>query len=241
MALANLSALELGRLRLSVGYGTHKKGRPLSPVEVGSLLKKARSEGATLDECAVAIQLDGTGHIGRFLRILELPEDIQHLIDWGSGSGFVGFTLAVELAKLESAEDQRALAQSILSSEVNSKEVRQIVQLRRRSGHSIEACITEILGMRPKIEKRYVFVGSINPESSKALDSLSQAERDTILASGIKKIGLQNAIGRLGRKFFTLVGQEKFDASMREIGKEKIEIKIRSYIAEVIENGEPAC
>ena len=87
--LAGLTALELGRLRMSVGYGTHKKGRPLSPVEVGSLLQKARAEGVSLEECARAIQLDGTGHIGRFLRILDLPNHIQHLIDWGSGKNFV--------------------------------------------------------------------------------------------------------------------------------------------------------
>ena len=93
--LAGLTALELGRLRMSVGYGTHKKGRPLSPIEVGLLLQRAHEKGVSLEDCARTIQLDGTGHIGRFLRILDLPEDIQHLIDWGSGKNFVSFTSAV--------------------------------------------------------------------------------------------------------------------------------------------------
>ena len=121
--LAGLSALELGRLRMSVGYGTHKKGRPLSPIEVGLLLQRARSEGVSLEECAKAIQLDGTGHIGRFLRILDLPNDIQHLVDWGSGKNFIGFTSAVELAKLKDATAQRAVAQALLSNGLSSKEV----------------------------------------------------------------------------------------------------------------------
>ena len=239
--LAGLSALELGRLRMSVGYGTHKKGRPLSPVEVGSLLRKARSEGVSLEECAKAIQLDGTSHIGRFLRILDLPDDIRHLIDWGSGKNFVGFTSAVELTKLKDTGDQRTVIRAVLSDGFNSKELRQVVQLRERSGRAIEACLEEVLDMRPKIEKRHVFIGSVAMENVKALGSLTQAVRDTILASGIESIGLRNATGRLGPRFFTLVGDETFDASMRKISKENIEARLQSHISEAVENAAPGC
>lgn len=239
--LSGLSALDLGRLRMSVGYGTHKKGRPLSPIEVGSLLQKARAEGASLEECANHIQLDGTGHIGRFLRILDLPEDIRHLIDWGSGRNFIGFTSAVELVKLKDADDQRALAKAILSKGLGSKEVRQVAQLRKRSGRVIEACVDEVLGMRSNIERRYVFVGSVAPEHVEALGKLSQSARDAVLAAGIEEMGLQSAAGRLGAKFFTLVGDESFDASMRNVGKETIETRLRVHIAKAIENAAPGC
>ena len=239
--LAGLSALELGRLRMSVGYGTHKKGRPLSPIEVGLLLQKARSEGASLEECAKAIQLDGTGHIGRFLRILDLPDDIRHLVDWGSGKNFIGFTWAVELAKLKDAATQRTVAEALLSNGLSSKEVRQVVQLRRRSGRDIEACIQEVLDMRPKIERRFVFVGSVASENMETLKKLTQSARDTILTSGIEALGLRSATGRMGPRFFTLVGNERFDASMREIGKENIEPRLRAHISEAIENAQPFC
>ena len=239
--LAGLSALELGRLRMSVGYGTHKKGRPLSPIEVGSLLQKARSEGVSLEECAKAIQLDGTGHIGRFLRILDLPDDIRHLIDWGSGKNFVGFTSAVELAKLKNAGDQRAVAEAVLSNDLGSKEVRQVAQLRKRSGRIIEACLREVLDMRPKIERRYVFVGSVAPENVEALRRLTQAVRDAILVSGIEDMGLRGATGRLGSRFFTLVGTERFNASLQEIGKENIEGRLRSHVSEAVSDVVPNC
>lgn len=234
--LIGLSALELGRLRMSVGYGTHKKGRPLSPVEVGSLLRKACSEGVSLEECAKAVQLDGTGHIGRFLRILDLPDDIRHLIDWGSGKNFVGFTSAVEMAKLEDDGDQRFVAKAVLVDGLSSKEVRQVAQLRKRSGRGIKACVDEVLGMRPKVERRYVFVGSVSPENVGPLGRLTQAVRDAVLASGIEELGLRSTAGRLGPKFFTLVGDERFDASMREIGKENIEARLRSHILEAVED-----
>lgn len=239
--LAGLSALELGRLRMSVGYGTHKKGRPLSPIEVGLLLQRARSEGVSLEECAKAIQLDGTGHIGRFLRVLDLPNDILHLVDWGSGKNFIGFTSAVELAKLKDAVAQRAVAEALLSNGLSSKEVRQVVQLHSRSGRDIEACIREVLAMRPKIERRFVFVGSLASEDMEALEKLTQSVRDAILTSGIEALGLRNATGRMGPRFFTLVGNERFDASMREIGKENIEARLRAHISEAIENAQPFC
>ena len=234
--LAGLSALELGRLRLSVGYGTHKKGRPLSPIEVGLLLQKARSEGVSLNECATVIQLEGTGHIGRFLRILELPGDIQHLVDWGRGNGFVGFTSAIELTKLKCAKDQKSLAQVIISSDIKSKEIQQVVQLRNRSGDDIESCVKDVIGMRPIVEKRFVFIGTVDTATSDSLDKVSQKERDTILTSAIEEIDLQGATGRLGRKIFTLVGLEDFDASMRKIGKDNIEMQLRTLISESIKN-----
>ena len=235
--LVGLNALELGRLRMSLGYGTHKKGRPLSPVEVGELLRKARSEGMSLQDCAKAVQLDGTGHIGRFLTILELPEDLQHLIGWGAEKKFIGFTAAFELTNLGNAEEQRVVAGTILSDGLTSKEVRQIAQLRNRSDKNISQCIKEILGMRQQVTKRFVFVGSMSLEIESNLAKKTQSARDLILASALGSLGIRSATGRLGPKLFTLVGNEDFNASMQEIGKENIEARIRALVSKALENG----
>ena len=235
--LAGLNALDLGRLRMSVGYGTHKKGRPLSPVEVGILLRKARGMGASLQDCAIAMQLRGTGHIGRFLRILELPEELQHLISWGGKEGKIGFSIAVELAKIQDVADQRVVAQSILTDRLNSRDVRQIAQLRERSGKSIRDCVQEILGMRPKIVKSHVFIGSIvDNKVQQVLSSLTQKERDAILKSGIKSLNLQVTSGRLGQRMLTLIGDENLGASIHDIGKENLEEQFRAHIMEATKN-----
>ncbi len=237
--LAGLNALELGRLRMSLGYGTHKKGRPLSPIEVGELLQKARSEGLSLKDCAAAVQLNGTGHIGRFLSILELPADIQHLVGWGVEKSFIGFTAAFELTKLTDTEEQRIVAKSILADGLASKEVRQVAQLRNRSEKAIDECINEVLRMRQQIIKRFVFVGSILPENQSTLGEQTQTARDSILASAIVNLGIRSATGRLGSKLFTLVGNEDFNASIQEIGKENIEARIRALVSKALENGSP--
>ena len=240
--LAGLSALELGRLRMSVGYGTHKKGRPLSPIEVGSHLRRARADGVSLSDCAIAVDLNGTGHIGRFLRILDLPQDLQHLVDWGAGKGFIGFSLAVELTRISGPDDQRVVAKAILEDRLSSKEVRQVGQLRNRSGKHIGDCIKEVVGMRPTFDRRYVFIGSVaDEEVEQALARLSQANRDAVLKLGLQILGLKGATGRLGNRFFTLVGDEGFDAFVKKIGKESVEARLRTHIAGTVADGAYGC
>lgn len=237
--LPGLDSLELGRLRMSVGYGTHKKGRPLSPIEVGSFLRRARSEGASLQDCATMLGLKGTGHVGRFLRILELPQDIQHMVDWGADKDTIGFSAAVELVRFDDPDDQRTVAQSVLADRLTSKEVRQVGQLRSRTNQTIVDCIAEVLGMRPTIDRRFVYIGTVvNQVTVNKLGELTQRERNRILQIGIDQLHIQGASGRLGNRFFTLVGGECFNDSMNRIGKAELELRLRDLIAEKIEHGE---
>ncbi len=240
--LAGLNGLELGRLRMSVGYGGHRKERPLSPIEVGRLLRRAKEDGMSRKDCAMEINLKGTSQIGRFLRILELPEDLQHLVNWGSSKDTIGFSSAFELARVRSADDQRVVAESILVNGLKSKEVRDVVQLCERSGRPIQDCLKEVLRMRTTIDKFYVFIGSISDHNVEdKLAQLSQIQRDLILRTVIDKLSFRGATGRLGRRFFTLVGNEQFIASVNSIGKEGFEAQLRARIEKAIEGGWADC
>lgn len=232
--MPSLSPLELGRLRMSVGYGAHRRGRPLSPVEVGRLIRKSLDEGASLVDCAKAIQLDGTGHIGRFLRILDLPKDLLHLVDWGAGREFIGFTAAVELAKAADAADQKVVANAILSDGLSSKEVREVLQLLKRSCRSVERCVEDVLKMRPRVERRYVFLGTVDDNCQSLLERMSQTARNSVLEAAMERLELTGARGRLGTRFFTLVGDESFNSSMARVGRGRIEDGVRSYITEIV-------
>ena len=234
--LADLSALELGRLRMSVGYGTHKKGRPLSPIEVGKLIRRVKEAGVSTEDCAKAINLDKSG-IGRFLRILDLPENVQHLVSWGTQKDSVGFSAATQLVRVKDTEDQHAVVRSILSEGLNSKEIEQVVQLRTRSGREISKCLKEILGMRPVIEKRHVFIGTIkNQDIKSVLADLTQEERDSILQSSIVALDLAEVSGRLGESLFTLVGSNSLDVVIRNIGAENLEAQLRAQIQKGVNN-----
>ncbi|MCY4672681.1 MAG: hypothetical protein OXD43_02760 [Bacteroidetes bacterium] len=234
--LADLSALELGRLRMSVGYGTHKKGRPLSPIEVGKLIRRVKGAGVSTEDCAKAINLDKTG-IGRFLRILDLPEGIQHLVSWGTQKGSVGFSAAAQLGRFKDAEDQHAVVDAILSEGLSSKEIGQVAQLKIRSGRGISECLKEVLGMRPVIEKRHVFIGTIeNQDVESILAGLTQAERDSILQSSIVTLNLGEVSGRLGKKLFTLVGSDSLDIAIRSMGPDNLEEQLIAQIQKGVNN-----
>ena len=144
-----LSALELGRLQTSVGYGGHKKGRPLSPIQVGMIFRGACSAGFSLKDCAEAANLADPSHARRFLRILDLPQDIQQRIGWGRSKGIIGFSVAEELTRLQDGNDQRAVAEAILANGFIHDEVWQVVQLRKRSKRPVGECLREILDRRP--------------------------------------------------------------------------------------------
>ena len=234
--LNGLSALELGRLRVSVGYGTHKIGRPLTPVEVAELIDRARSSGNSLGDCAREIRIDETG-LSRFLRLLNLPEDVRHLVDWGGGNGVLGFSQAVELLRIRNSDDLRTIATAVLEHDLNSKETRQVAQLLERSGRPPEDVVNEVIGMRSVIERRYVFIGSVTGSSlSAALENCTQREKDALLMSAIESLGLSGATGRLGTKLFTLVGDKQFGLSMSKIGKDHLERRLCVAICEGLED-----
>ena len=221
---------------MSVGYGGHKKGRLLSPIEVALLIEQACEAGASLEDCAKAMEL-GESTVGRFLQLRKLPEDLRHLVAWGSPKNALGFSSALGLTRFLNCEEElRSVARSILSDGLTSKEVQQVAQLRKRSQKALDECIKEILGMRPVVEKRYVFIGTVADSDIVAkLASLAQANRDAILQDSIDALGLAGASGRLGKSLFTLVGDDLFNGEMRKIGAENLEAKIISQIRRNIE------
>ena len=232
-----LDALGLGRLRMSVGYGRAKTLRPFSPVEVAEHLDRARREGFSAQDCAELIGIDVTG-VGRFLRLLELPEEIRHLVDWGSRTGFIAFSAATELLRLPSNEDRRRLAHEAVRTKLNSKELRQVAQLRIRSGRAIRECVDEVVGMRPTYKVIHVFVGSlVEPSLQQRLADMSQVARDGILEGALRSADLDGIGGRLGKRFFTLVGDERFGEVMKKRGKRRLESTLRDYIDQAATQG----
>ena len=223
---------------MSVGYGRQKRGRHYSPVEVGEWIVQERESGASLADCAGTLRLDGTGHIGRFPRLLTLSEDLRHLVDWGTPQGGIGFSAAVELTKIEQTSDQKAVADAVLRHGLTSREIRQIAQLRRRSDESVATAIERGLRMRPEVVRRHVFVGSVVSQAVRDhAAGLEQGQRDTLLRRSMDRVGLRAASGRLGARTFTLVGGDDFGVSMREVGVDDLEGKLLAVMEDEVTHG----
>ena len=204
--------------QLILSIGVHQSTRPLTPVEVGSLLKTAVLAGNTPRQLAEFVHLEGATMISRFMRLLELPNEVHHLVDWGTSQSTIGFTAASELARLKATSDQNALITAALENKLSNAEIKQIVQARTRSHRDIQQCITEILGMRPNIQRIHVFIGSVTGETIRQkLSALTQRERDEILSRVLHEIypDLDKFAARLGIQRFTITGGEAVAATLK--------------------------
>ena len=228
--MKGLSAYELRQLILSVG--THRSDRSLSPVEVAKFMQRALDMGETRKTLADRLLLNDSSIIGRFLRLLSLPVQVQHLIGWGSNPDTISFTAASDIARLDHPEEQKILAKMALENQFNKYEIIECVQLRQRSERLIEDSVKAVLNQRPIIERRHVIIGELKSESLKdKLKEMSQLDRNILLQAALDEYG--PSVPRLGSKlgdgYFLLVGDESFHTEITSL-LEGFEASVTRYL-----------
>lgn len=229
--MRGISAEELRDLILSVGI--HKQERILSPVEVAELLEKAINAGATIQEISKEILLNPT-MTTRLHRLLNLTPETQLLVGWG-GKSRISPSTASEIARLKTTEEQEFLGRATLEHGLSKKEVIHIVEVRNKFNKPINECVEEILKMRPRIIRRYLFIGAVRSlEVRNKLSEMSQKERD-VLFNKVVTSNLPNLPswdGLLGVNRFTLVGNEDLDQALS-----KLSTDFASSINDYLESG----
>ena len=234
--MKGLSAYELRQLILSVG--THKSNRPLSPVEVAKLMQRALDMGETRKTLANRLLLDDSSIIGRFIRLLSLPIQVQHLIGWGSNPATISFTASSDIARLKDPGDQKTLAKMALENQLNKSEIIGCVQLRQRSENSIEDSVKAVLNQRPIIERRHAIIGELRSESLKEkLKEMSQLERNSLLQSALDEYGpsVPRLGSKLGDSYFLLVGDDCFHAEITSL-PEGFEASVTQYLIQKLDD-----
>lgn len=151
-----LSQIERSLLLQSVG--THRKGRKLSPIDVARMLKKALSS-QTIESVAKDLELADTSVLRRFHSLLKLPTELQSLVVWGKQTGYLGFSVAAEITRLEKEDQIQRIATAALENSLSKEETRAILQRMARSKIDTEVAIQEILNLRPILEKQHLFMG----------------------------------------------------------------------------------
>jgi hypothetical protein len=195
--------------KLIVSIGTHRSVRSLTPVEVGEGIQRLKLEGMSKKDIRELVMLEDDSMLLKFERLLSLPQEILHLIDWGQTNVAVPFSSAFELTKLNNIQDQIDLMHAIIENKFSKKEVIYIVQTKKRSKKPIIDCINDVKNLRPEIEKIYVYIGAIlNENLISTLSELTQFERDKILINALNKrfVPPLDWEGRLGKRRFTLTG-----------------------------------
>jgi hypothetical protein len=209
------------RLRdLILSVGTHRGDRPFSPIEVAESLTTSLNAGSTPLEIARTLGLEDTTMITRFRRLLTLAPDIRHLVAWRGSQASISLTVASEIARLPTQDDQRATGNAALTHNLTSSEVRQIVQIVLRGGNSASGAIEVVLQTRPQIIRRHVFIGAVLSEQlTLSLKEMTQLNRDALLESALHRPGstLPEWNGKLGVDQFTLVGDENLAVALNSL------------------------
>lgn len=234
MKLRGLSNEKAAKLILSVG--THHHKRPLSPIEVAEYISDALDENTSREELARFLHLENDSMIGKFLRLLSLPKEVQLVIDWGSEPSSISFSSASEIARLKRSTDQETLAKSILEFSFSKSEVQQIIQIKKRSGLSIDESITAVVNQRPKLEKKHIIIGQILSENLVSkLQTLSQHERNMIFEKVISEHFPEAEIqgAKLSKDKFLLVGDETLNNSLNAL-PDGFEVEITSLLSNEI-------
>ena len=215
--LAGLTRVELRELQRSVGI--HRGVRDLTPVEIADRYVVALKAGASKAECAQETQLADPTMVDRFLKLLDLPSRLKHLVEWGkSGKGVIGFSGAVELTQFP-RESRETMGLKIVEHELTKKEIISVRQLLERSSDSLPRCLERVLRRRPVVKHVEVVLGSIGETDLQIiLQEYSQRQRNDILRAALDEIapGVSVTSARLGTSSFSVVGPRGVVARLDE-------------------------
>ena len=185
----------LAKLLLSVNQ-TKNSLRPLTPLEVAKEIKVWMEE-KSLNKIEVGKKFrlkDPSGMIMHFLKLLQLPKQIQHTVGWEAGS--VAISTASRIADLAEPKEMKILANALVKDQINRDEVVSIVELRKKNPEkSIGSCINDILDFgkkraRIELSEEYSIIGSLYPENKDFLVNQAKKENkepDEILKDLISK------------------------------------------------------
>ena len=200
--------------------GTHKRSRPLSPLEAAKELDTFFERGGRLKQLPVKEDA-----IREFLSLLELPKTVQKMLGWrGIKRGEIGMYSGSRISALKKAEDKEALAKSAVERELGSKEVRRIVRHKlRHPKKSIGDCIETVVAMRPI--KRHLFITQLSKEMLNKLER--EAERLTTSTRILVKEILSKELPRgslislnLRESFIMLLLKEEGNQALVKLAKE---------------------
>ena len=146
-----------------MSVGIHVKRRRASPMRLAKLIEKALTT-ESLEEIAEHVNLNGTTILRKLCSLNHLPPEVQDRVHWGTSDIGISFSVAAEIARYGSESDKLLLSQTAIEHQLSKSEVQAIVQRAGRESCSVGEATTEILRLRPKVDRQYLFMGLLNTE-----------------------------------------------------------------------------
>ena len=209
-------------VKLLATLGTHRRDRPLSPLEAARKLEEELRNGVRPDQYPVSIYT-----IRKFLKLLSLPDSVQKMLGWGGvRRGEIGLEAAYRISTLKERLDQETLAKETVERELSQKEVSKVVRYKRRLNKKpIEDCIDSVVEMRPK--KRYFFIIQLKEGLLKRLEENAGSKGIEINNSLLKILYTQLPEGSLislslKEDFVVIFLNEQGDRALKRQAKELV-------------------
>ena len=157
---------------LVLSVNVHRKNRRLSPIQVARYMRRALEETDT-ESLAGALGFDDTTTFNKILRLAELPADLASIVQWGTRRGSVSMSTASELLRLPSPTAVQHAMHAAAEHNLTREEARQLVQIQKRSGQSVQDCVNSVLRTRPHVERSELIIGSfVSGEARARITSL---------------------------------------------------------------------
>ncbi len=102
--------------------------RSMSPVEIGRVLAEAAAARGVA-AATTAVDLKDQGTVKQFIRVLNLPVDLQSRVAWRRAAGALPFTVASEVARVANPDDARDLWSKAVAQKMTKKDVREAIGL----------------------------------------------------------------------------------------------------------------
>jgi hypothetical protein len=181
--------------------------RKVSPVEIAKAFRLEQGNGTTTKELCTTFSIS-TKMVSLFLRLLELPADIQSFVSWGRAkSNWVGFSVAAELARCKTEHQSLLFAESMKFG-LSKAEVVSVKQLEERSNSTIDQALQRVLGRRAVIIHKELWIAHLREDILALTDNLLQHERDAALHKALVCLNLETIAGKLGDVSVALLGEQ---------------------------------
>lgn len=223
---------EFAKLIMSVG---RSHARRLSPVTVGRLLRREVDRGVTTERLAEELSLaPGTSVITWFLRLGDLPEEIQGLVQFGRQTSGLSLTQAAEIARLSpDAKAMRWLATQTIELRFTATETRSVIQIMKRRSIGVDTAVAEVLRGRPTVDRLHLLVGIVSPLISAALSDKDDAAKQELMQKVARTLGLSVENAYLAANLYSLIlrDEEVRRLGRSGIGAEQLEERINAVLA----------
>ena len=207
--------------------------RRLSPVDVGRLLRRERNNGVSVARLTEELGLaPGASVVGWFMRLPDLPDDVQTLVVFGRSGAGLSLTQAAEIARLAPDDEaMRRLAIRAVEASLTGAETRSAVQIVARRGVLVDSAADEVLAGRDITERRHVWICELVPAAASSLP-VDASERKARFAATVRAVGVQHLSASAGDHRFTVVldDAQARAAAQAGLGAESVEKAVNAAL-----------